>query len=537
MSDIPIDPQTESATPLSGHAVRGAMWSILTNALAAPLNLIATGFALEQLGRERYGVWVMIAVFANFLRLGDFGLSASFARRVADCLARGDEKTLARGLSSVTTTVLLVTSVLVSAAWLARDWLLFELFHIPRVYAAEATPAFGLMLISALATLLSPTFSSLLIGAQRTDREKQITGATNIGLSIAMIAALAMHAGIMGIAVAQICASVVGLFAFIIVAHKVVPQVPLRPFRGIDRQETWGLIRFGAGLQVTQTAMQVMTQADRLIIAHFLPGGVAIAGAYDVALKALYTMMAASHHLITPLYAAAAKLNAEGRSDEIRRWIVRSGRIFAALMGPAYGLVCVGAPVIVQAWIGSPNPRISVTLSLIAAVQATNIGNGPGYFMLLGTGNLKPILKGSLLTALLGIAIAWGTVNMLGYNGVVAAHALAVFSLIIWVSICIKRAFGTSLVEQFKLSVLPFVVGAAEGGLLRLLAVHAPSTRIVTLLIALLLTVPGFIVLWRVGFLTAEDRQFLMRFVPGRVAKRLAERLAPAVRSGATHAV
>ena len=52
MSDIPIAPQIENENALSRHAVRGAIWSVLTNALAAPLNLIATGFALEQLGRE-----------------------------------------------------------------------------------------------------------------------------------------------------------------------------------------------------------------------------------------------------------------------------------------------------------------------------------------------------------------------------------------------------------------------------------------------------------------------------------------------------
>jgi O-antigen/teichoic acid export membrane protein len=205
-------------------------------------------------------------------------------------------------------------------------------------------------------------------------------------------------------------------------------------------------------------------------------------------------------------------------------------------MGPAYGLVCVGAPVIIQAWIGSPSPRIAATLAIIAAVQATNIGNGPGYFMLLGSGNLRPILKGSLLTAVAGITVAWSTVVVLGYNGVVAAHALAVFSLIVWVSYCIQRAFGTSLLQQFQLSILPFIVGAAEGGLLRLIAPHLPSSRIVTLLVALALGLPGFLVLWRVGFLKAEDRQFLMRFMPGRAVRRLAERLAPRSVEGAAGA-
>jgi O-antigen/teichoic acid export membrane protein len=524
VSETSLEP-TPGPESLSGHAMRGAKWSVITNALAAPLNLAAAGFAVEQLGRDRYGVWAMIAVFANFLRIGDFGLSASFARMVAERLAKGEEKALGRALSSVTTTVLVVAAALVTSAWLGREWLLFDLFRIPQVHAAEAVPAFGLMLLSTLATLLSPTFSSLLIGAQRTDREKQITGATVIVLSAGMIVALALGTGIKGIATAQLFASVAGLIAFVVAARRSVPQIPLRPFCGIDVAETWGLVRFGAGLQLTQLAMQAMTQADRLLISHYI--GVGMAGAYDVALKALYTLQAATHHLITPLYAAAARLKAEGKTEEIGRWIQRSGRIFAAVAGPAYGLVCAGAPVIVAAWIGRPDARVAATLALIAAVQATNLGNGPGYFMLLGTGDLRPILFGSVVSAVTGIAFAWGTVTVLGYNGVVAAHALAVITLMIWVSVAIRRVFGTSVLGQLKLSVLPFLVGAAEGGLLRLLAPHLPTTRLLTLLIAALLTVPGFLLLWRLGFLTYEDRQFLMRFLPGSAARRLAERLAP----------
>jgi Na+-driven multidrug efflux pump len=222
---------TEQPEPsLSTHAMRGAKWSILTNALAAPLNLIAAGYAVEQLGKERYGVWAMILVFANFLRIGDFGLSASFARVVAERLANGEEKSLGRALSSVTTVVLLTGFLLVSGAWLARSWLLFDLFHIPRQYSAEALPALGCVLVSTLATLLSPTFSSLLIGAQRTDREKQITGAVNVLLSSGMIVALATRTGIVGVAVAQLCSSVLGLVAFVVVAHRTVPQIPLTPF-------------------------------------------------------------------------------------------------------------------------------------------------------------------------------------------------------------------------------------------------------------------------------------------------------------------
>ena len=97
-------------------------------------------------------------------------------------------------------------------------------------------------------------------------------------------------------------------------------------------------------------------------------------------------------------------------------------------------------------------PALMAVLAALASRAPAMVGGAPPVadpdaepvFMLLGSGNLRPILKGSLLTAVMGITFAWGTVNILGYNGVVAAHALAVFSLIVWVSVCIQRAFGKS---------------------------------------------------------------------------------------------
>src|SRR5690242_10087118 len=93
------EPQDQSA--LGRQVARGALWSVLSVAIATPFNLAVTAYSLAKLGAEAYGVWVLIAIFGNYLKLGDFGLSAAFARTVAEGLATGDTRSLGRSLSSV----------------------------------------------------------------------------------------------------------------------------------------------------------------------------------------------------------------------------------------------------------------------------------------------------------------------------------------------------------------------------------------------------------------------------------------------------
>jgi O-antigen/teichoic acid export membrane protein len=507
----------ETSFPLGQQVARGALWGVLSVAVATPLNLAVTAYALSRLGPETYGVWVLIAVLGNYLRLGDFGLSAAFARVVAEQLTRGEKESLGRSLSSVVTIILLSGLCFCAAAWLLRKPILFGLFAIPESYNGQAEAAFGLMLCATLAVLLTPAFASLLTGAQRTDVDKQISACVNIILSLFTAAALGMGWGLVGIAGALAASSVIGLLTTLAVSRRVVPGVPIRPFRHIDYADAWRIVRFGGGLQLTQAAMQVVTQADRLFIAHY--ASVALAGKYDVALRALYSVQGALNQLVAPLYPAAAAMNASGRTEEMRRWLERSTRLFSVLTGPVYGLICVGAPAIVQAWLGRPEPHIAMTLSVLAAIQGWNQSNAPGYFMLVGSGRLRPVLAASLVAAAVGLMLSWAGAATVGYAGVVAAHACALLILFGWVALAIQRAFGRPVWSQLAVVPVPFLVGALEGWGLLLLAPNLGSSRLLILALAGLVTLPGLVILWSTPYIRTEDRQALSRMFRPRSAR------------------
>lgn len=521
----PATPRGKPEASLGALAARGAFWGVAVNAVAAPLNLAVTGYALAKLGAEMYGAFALIAVFGNYLRVGDFGLSAAFSRTVAERLAHAEIGRLERSLSSVTTLILISGLLLCGAAWLLRDPILFSLFRIPGVYADASRISFGLMLAATLIALISPSFSSLLIGAQRTDLEKQISGAVHMIQAVGIATAVYFQYNLVGLAVAHLSANLSGLATYVFVARRTLPQVRLRPFTGIDFSEAGHLLRFGGGFQLTQTTMQVMTQMDRLFIGHYL--GVALAGMYDVVVKALYTVHTALSQLLAPLYPAAARLNAERRTEEIREWIRRVSRLYTAMATPVYGLICAGAPAIVTAWIGRPEPRIAQTLAILTAVQAFNSSNAAGYHMLLGAGRLRPILVGTLLSAGAGLVLAWSGVVTVGYYGVVVAHAIAILILFLWVAVSVQQAFQTSVWEQIRMVPIPLAVGAAEGIALTMLTPLIGSSRLGILALAVLLSLCGQVTLWMLPYLNAEDRQLIYRFLRWQPLRKMAARISP----------
>jgi O-antigen/teichoic acid export membrane protein len=521
----PPDRKQKQEASLGTLAARGAIWGVAVNAIAAPLNLAVTGYALAKLGAEMYGTFALIAVFGSYLRVGDFGLSAAFSRTVAERLVHSEIGRLERSLSSVTTLILISGLLLCSAAWLLRDPILFLLFRIPGIYADESRIAFGMMLTATLIALITPSFSSLLIGAQRTDLEKKTSGLVHMILAVGIAVVVYFRFDLIGLASAHLTANLLGLASYIVMAKRVLPQVRLRPFTGIDFSEAGHLLRFGGGFQLTQTTMQIMTQMDRLFIGHFL--GVGMAGMYDVVVKALYTVHTALSQLLAPLYPAAARLNAQQRTVEIRGWIRRVSRLYTAMATPVYGLICTGAPAIVAAWIGRPEPRIAQTLAILSAVQAFNSSNAAGYHMLLGSGRLRPILTGTLLSAGTGLVLAWSGVVMVGYYGVVAAHATAILILFLWIAVSLQQAFQTSVWEQIRLVPIPLAIGAAEGVALSLLAPLIGYSRLGILALAVLLSVFGQVLLWMLPYLKAEDRHLFYQFLRWQPLRTMASRISP----------
>jgi len=530
MSAARPDDRSEPTEPLSHRptsqlVLRGAAWSALVNGIAGPLNLVVAGYALAVLGAEAYGVWALIAVFGNYLRFGDMGLSGAFSRQVAERLTQGETKSLGRSLSSVTTLVLLSGTLLCGGAYLLRKPILFHLFRLPLHYRVEAQTAFSLMLAATLAALLSPMFSSLLTGAQRTDIAQKIGGAVKILMALAMAGSLGLGYGIVGLAVVQLAFNVLGLLAYVAAARHLLPQVPLQPFGGVHLVEAWRLLRFGGGLQLLQVAIPVLTQVDRLFIAHYL--SVALAGKYDLAARALYAVTGWLYQLPAPLFPAAAAMMAETQQEQMRRWIARSVRLFGALAVPIFGLLCAGAPVIVQAWIGRPEPAIAWALSLLSAVQALNCVTVPGYYMLLGSGRLRPVLTAALACAVLDVALAWSGVLLFGYWGVVTANGLAYVFLILWLALCIQRALGLTVWEHLRAVPLPFVIGAAEGLTVGLLAPHLVFSRLVTILLIGAMIPPGLLLLWATPYLEPEDRRSVYRLLRWQWLRNLAVRLSP----------
>ena len=183
------DPKSNSEriVQLNGNIRRGAIWSLAINVLVAPLNLIVMGWMLSRLGAEKYGVLILISSISYYLRFGDFGLSWAFSKLVAERISSDEVDSLGRSMGSVTSMIVLSGSILCLVSWLLKDAILYSIFRIPLQYARPAELTFAFVLLATLIGLIAPVFASVLIGAQRTDIERQISGCVNLIGSVGAI--------------------------------------------------------------------------------------------------------------------------------------------------------------------------------------------------------------------------------------------------------------------------------------------------------------------------------------------------------------
>jgi O-antigen/teichoic acid export membrane protein len=73
--------------------IKSGAAGILGKGVTAATRLISIPLALNYLGREQYGVWILISSIAGYILLFDFGISSAIVNEVTKYNAEGDKKT------------------------------------------------------------------------------------------------------------------------------------------------------------------------------------------------------------------------------------------------------------------------------------------------------------------------------------------------------------------------------------------------------------------------------------------------------------
>lgn len=353
-----------------------AITSVVARFGSVAVLLVTVPMALTHLGRERFGMWMVVSSLGALMAFADFGIGNGVLNRVAAASGRDDERALnvavSSGAASLGALGMLV-ALAALAAWPLVDWT--RLFNVtsPAARGEADGVALAFMLCFALG-IPAGLASKVQLGLQQGYEVNVWTGIGGLLSFVMVITTIRLDLGTP--------AMVVSLFgsqqlAFVLntIVFFTLRRPDLRPMRArVTIAETRATFGIGVGFFFIQLVGLIAFRIDALIVARFF--GPLEAGTYATAERLFSFVGLVVGVFLTPLWPAYGE--AIARHDiawvgtTLRRSLVLSIFVTAAV-GAA---VVVGNRFIFALWLGNritPPVVLLVGFALFKMLEATGI--------------------------------------------------------------------------------------------------------------------------------------------------------------------
>jgi O-antigen/teichoic acid export membrane protein len=338
--------------------------STAARAVGIVTSLVSVPLTVHYLGTEQYGLWITITSVSALLGFADLGLSNGLMNAVSDAHGKDDRDAAGTYVSSAVAMLVVVAFALGVVFVLIYPLVPWErVFNVASDRASDvAGRAFAVFVAVTLVGIPLGVVTSTQLGYQEGYRNGawQAAGAvfSLVGLVVAIWAEASLPWLVLAIGSGPLLATILN-------GAGLLRRRPwLSPRR---RSATWSaarlLLRLGVLFFVLQLAFVVAFQTDYIVIAQIL--GVSAVTTYAIPMKLFMTIPMLLGFGLLPLWPAYREALTRRDLSWVRRTLVRSLQITAAISIPlSLVLVVFGRPLI-ELWVG---PEVVLTTGLLVAL-------------------------------------------------------------------------------------------------------------------------------------------------------------------------
>jgi O-antigen/teichoic acid export membrane protein len=399
-------------------------------------------FVVHRLGNTAYGVWVLLGSLVGYMGLLDLGVRAAVMRYVARHHARCEDEEAGR-VASAGLLIFSVTGLIAVSVSAVIAVLLDRLFQIPAEIVSVARAVVVIGGLNIAASLISGVFGGTMTAMQRFDLSS-ITDIVIGGLrATAIVVALGAGAGLLGLALVQLGATLLQGVIQYAFTRKLYPQLRFR-FRGVDRPRLAAILSFSVFSSLLQVSGLLMFSADSVVIGAFLPVAAitffAIAGSLTEYTRSI---ISAISQTMTP---RASALDGVGATAELERALLQTGALATFVALPITMTFIVRGHTFLTLWMGPAYADrsaviltiLSIALSFAAARQV--VGSA-----VIGMNRHRLLVPFYLAEGLINIAVSLYWVRILGIEGVALGTAVPnLVTTLVVIPWLVRRVLGTS---------------------------------------------------------------------------------------------
>jgi O-antigen/teichoic acid export membrane protein len=409
--------------PVSAKVVRNALFNGLRVVLTWPVPLLLIPFILGKVGVVGYGTWAVLLALISLTSLADVGLAGTLTKHVAEHYARRDVAALNRLISTGLMLYSLIAFAVVVVLEAAGRLLIPVLLRGSAVPQPELRVLWHYTLAIVATNLITLAFYSVVTGLQRMELSS-ILGSFNV-LSGALLTVvfLEWRWALRGLLIANLVATALTLLLYVWMVYRLLPGFRLNPFR-FEWADVKSIFSFSLQIYVTGIAVVIYNHIEKLYLAWFV--GVVPAGWYNIASEAAWKIRNIPGLLLTPVMAGASELHARGEWEKLRELYYRSHKYVAFVSVPMAVYVATVSRRLVDLWVGPKLGIVAMPLAVLVAVNFFNLTTGPGYYVLIGQGILRPGVYSALLGIGLNLPLSLVLIYFYGFSGAVVGTAASV---------------------------------------------------------------------------------------------------------------
>jgi O-antigen/teichoic acid export membrane protein len=469
--------------------------------------VVAAPKVVDGLGRERFGVLMVVVAVTSLVTSMDLGLGAGGVRLVARAAGRGDMTVAAEVVREVFT-VFAGLAVLVAGIGLLLGGPLSRLlFPDTTLPAAETRQVVTLAAMLAAVAFVGAGTAVLPRGMEAMPFVSGLQGLYSSAIWLGAWGMVALGKGLVAILVWIIATNTLLALAFAVWGLYHCPDVSFRPTQRLAHLR--GAIAFNAFAFCAQINAALVNSLDKLLIS-FVLGPVSVAHYSLVSnIAAKLPMVAAA--LAAFVYPRAAHLSIAAANAPIQDLYLKVSRYLTLMLAPLTVLLLALAPPALDLWMGEDFARemTGPTLLLVTAYAIATVSVVPSLvFNALGNSRIGALFSGIavLLTAAGSVAL----IAPFGILGVALGVLIGMLQGVAYAGL-LERSLGLGWFRSRR----PFLVQvaaclAAEAIVLLLLRGYVSGWASLVAIGAL--GGGAFFVAWvAFGFATAEDRALVQR--------------------------
>lgn len=239
--------------------VKNSIYGLLSWIFPILPTMIATPMVLDSLGKERYGLFVVILGFISYFFTTGIGKVA--AKYVAEYRATGETEKISAIISSTILLGMGATLIGTAAVIVFSRPIIADILRIPPELQNDAVMALYLGCATIVSIMLGQVFQLVLQGLHRFDRYLLLTNLSSISFSVGSVIMVLNGFGVIGLLCLNlVSATAIGILSYFM-AKKLLPEFKFTVRIGGD---TWRTVsRYAASLIAYQIFGSVLLLFER----------------------------------------------------------------------------------------------------------------------------------------------------------------------------------------------------------------------------------------------------------------------------------